>query len=476
MAEAAKSEGSAAARFLLVWVLPIALAAAVAFAPQILGDGDTFWHIAAGRWMIAHGQVPRGDPFSFTFAGRPWLAHEWLTEVAMAAAYLAAAWRGVMLLTGLAAGAIAALGARYLLRWCSPLTTFATLAIGLGCVAPGMLARPHFLVLPLAALWTILLLDAREANRAPSAWLALLMGLWANLHSSFIVGFALLLGFGLEALLDIRSWRRPALLGWIGVIGLCAVAMLATPHGVEGLAFPIRVLNMKTLPSITEWRGPDFLRLEPVEIALLVGLFALFWRGAKLSAVRALILLGLVHMSLQHVRQEVLLGVLAPLIVAEPLGRALGAERSVSVPWRLPRPQGAIAAALAAVVLAARLTVPEVRIDGPTAPVSALKQVPPALRAQPVLNAYNFGGYLIFEGVRPYIDGRADMYGDAFVANDDAIQRGDAAALAAALKRYPIRWAILAAGQPVIGALAATPGWKQAYADDFAVVLVKADP
>jgi hypothetical protein len=476
MAEAAKSERNAAARFLLVWVLPIMLGGAVAFAPPILGDGDTFWHIAAGRWMTAHGQVPRADPFSFTFAGRPWLAHEWLAEVAMAAAYLAAAWQGVMLLTGLAAGAIAALGARYLLRWCSPLTTFTTLAIGLGCVAPGMLARPHFLVLPVAAVWTIWLLDARESNRAPSLWLALLMALWANLHSSFVVGLALLLAFGLEALLDVRHWSRPALLGWIGVAALCAVAMLATPHGLDGLAFPIRVLNMKTLASITEWRGPDFLRLEPVEIALLTGLFALLWRGVRLTAVRALILLGLVHMSLQHVRQEVLLGALGPLIVAEPLGRALGAEQPLAVPWRLPGPQGAIAAALAVVVLAARLTVPAVRLDGPTAPVSALKQVPPALRAQPVLNAYNFGGYLIFEGVRPYIDGRADLYGDAFVANDDAIQRGDAGALAAALKRYPIRWAILAAGQPVVGALEATPGWRRTYADDFAVVLVNTAP
>ena len=33
------------------WVIPIAVMGAVAFAPPILNDGDTFWHIAAGRWM-----------------------------------------------------------------------------------------------------------------------------------------------------------------------------------------------------------------------------------------------------------------------------------------------------------------------------------------------------------------------------------------------------------------------------------------
>ena len=48
------------------------------------------------------------------------------------------------------------------------------LALGLACVAPGMLARPHFLVLPLLALWTIALLDrprtAQGAPRSGSRW------------------------------------------------------------------------------------------------------------------------------------------------------------------------------------------------------------------------------------------------------------------------------------------------------------------
>jgi hypothetical protein len=40
-----------------------------------------------------------------------------------------------------------------------------------------------------------------------------------------------------------------------------------------------------------------------------------------------------------------------------------------------------------------------------------LAAVPPELRAKPVLNDYGFGGYLIWSGVRPFIDGRADTYG-----------------------------------------------------------------
>jgi hypothetical protein len=463
-------------RFAVLWLVPLAIAAAVCFAPQVLGDGDTFWHLAAGRWMIAHGAVPATDPFSFTFAGRPWMAHEWLSEVFMAAAWLAAGWSGVMLLTGLAAGALTALMAAWLLRWLSPLCALLALALGLACVGPGLLARPHFLALPVLALWTLGLMQAREQCRPPSLWLALLLALWANLHSSFIVGLIVAAAFALEAALDFKTWTRRSLVGWAAFLALSVVATLATPHGIEGLAFPLKVLNMKTLPVITEWQGPDFMKVTSLEIAILGGLFFAFWKGAKLTAVRAAILLGLAHMSLQHVRQEVLLGVVGPLILAEPLGRALGRTDPAPLGWRAPPVQAALGAALLAAILLARLLAPMTRVDGPTAPVTALARTPAALRATPVLNDYNFGGYLIFEGVRPYIDGRADMYGDLFVADDDAIQRGAQPAIARAIARYHIRWAILRPDRPLVGSLEHMPGWKRLYADKYAVVLANTVP
>jgi hypothetical protein len=463
-------------RFLVIWVIPTLLLALVSFAPPILGDGDTFWHVAAGRWMIAHGAVPAADPFSFTFAGQPWMAHEWLSEVAMALAWLAAGWSGVMVLTGLAVAALALLIGAWLLRWLSPLSAVAALVVGLACVAPGMLARPHLMALPVLALWTIELLGAREAGRAPALWSALLMVLWANLHSSFVVGIGLAAALALEAGLDVKAWRRRTLIGWAGFLALTVAAALATPHGVDGLTFPLKVLNMKALPAITEWQPPDFMQISPLEIALLGGLFAAFWRGARLSAVRALILIGLIHLSLQHVRQEVLLGVVGPLILAEPLGRALGRQAAARVRWDVPTPQTVLGGALVAAAVVGRIAVQEVRIDGPTAPVTALAHVPADMRRAPVLNDYDFGGYLIFEGVKPYIDGRADMYGDDFVAKDQDLQNGYESALQATLARWRIRWSILRPDLPLVGVLDRTPGWKRLYADKYAVVQVKTGP
>jgi len=37
---------------------------------------DTYLHIAAGRWTLAHAALPVHDPFSHSLAGATWVPHE----------------------------------------------------------------------------------------------------------------------------------------------------------------------------------------------------------------------------------------------------------------------------------------------------------------------------------------------------------------------------------------------------------------
>jgi hypothetical protein len=43
-------------------------------------DADPYWHIATGRWILAHGTVPKQDIFSFSMPGAPWTSPEWLAR------------------------------------------------------------------------------------------------------------------------------------------------------------------------------------------------------------------------------------------------------------------------------------------------------------------------------------------------------------------------------------------------------------
>lgn len=447
--------------------------AVVAFAPQVLNDADTYWHLAAGQWMVDHRQILRTDVFSYTHAGKSWHAHEWLAEVIMALAYRAAGWSGLVLLYGLAAATAVALVTRRLARHLPPFSLAVALTLAFSCMAPGLLARPHLLALPLVVTWMDGLLAAREADRAPPLLLASLMALWANMHGGHVFGLGLIAPFALEALIEAEPSRRAAVFRAWAAFGLASLAAaLATPFGIAGLVYPLQLVGLNFLPEIAEWRPQDFSKIGPFEIALMASLFVMLQRGVRIPAVRLALLLVLFHMALHQSRHQFLLGPLAAMLLADPLGRALAPD--------LPAPSSTRARSwitgcvvLALALAGVRLSAPTVRIDGPRSPIAALRQVPPDLRAQPVFNAYGFGGYLIFAGVRPFIDGRSDMYGEAFSSAFFRAARPDAEVLDKLLTRWGVSWTMLTPQDPTTRIMDRRPGWRRLYSDRYAVIHVR---
>ena len=459
------------------WARPAAILvpALIAFAffliaPAVLGDGDTYWHIKAGQWMLQHLAVPRTDPFTYTFAGQPWHAHEWLAEVALALAYALGGWSGAVILGAAAFAATIAVLARELTRRLEVPFAILALVLATGCLAPSLLLRPHLFMTPLLALWTAVLLDARRRGRAPALGWAALILLWANLHASVIFALGLIAPFALEALLDARARPWPAVRDW-GLFAIAAaVAALVTPFGLDGLLFPLRVAGMASLNTIVEWRPLDLTRLQPAEIAMAAGLFVLVMRRRAVPPLRIILLLVLAYMTLAHQRHQVLLAIVGALTLADASGRQ---RPSAPPPARVQAWACAAAAILALGLAGLRMSQPMVRADGPATPAAALAHAPQALRAKPVFNDYAMGGYLIFQGVRPFIDGRTDMYGDAFDRPYTAALDGDRAALDELLARYGAAWTLLAPSSPAVRMLDAEPGWRRLYADRYAVIHVR---
>jgi hypothetical protein len=441
----------------------LAAFALAAFSPGLLNDGDSYWHIRAGEWMIAHGAVLRADPFSYTAAGAPWHTQEWLAEILMAVSWRGG-WPGVHLLFATGAGLTSSVVAWFVRKHADFVPALLTVVLGLACVTGSLLARPHMLALPLLAIWTAGLVAAREKNTAPSWWLIPVMPLWANLHGSFAFGLALAGALAIEAVIESPD-RRKAVLGWGLFTAVAIASALVTPFGLQGLLFPFRLSAMQGLGHIGEWQASDFSQISPFAIALLTALFVLGRGNLKIPAVRLLILLGLVWLALAHGRHQMLLGVCAPLLLAPSLAKAWPAKTESSRPLF-----AALALAGLMALTAARLAIPVVRGDDPVSPVSALAHVPRFVRETPVLNDYGFGGYLIWNGVRPFIDSRADLYGDIFLQNYADITAPDKDALAATLTFYHVRWTIFPREAPVVKLLDATPGWRRFYADKLAVV------
>jgi hypothetical protein len=350
----------------------------------------------------------------------------------------------------------------------------AIVAIGLSLVTANLLARPHVLALPLAAAWGAGLIAARDRRRAPPLGLAALMTAWVNMHGGFIFGLMLIGPFALEAateapvgarLFAARAWAKFAL--------VAVAAALINPYGIEAFLLPLRLMSVENLSRISEWRPQDFSHIGTMELALLTLLGLTLTRPFATPPIRAMLLIALVAMALQHSRHQVLLGIFAPMLLARPIAAAIGAE-SAGEEWRrvariaLP---STVAAVMATGVF--RLMMPIQQTDGASAPISALSAVPLELRRKAVLNEYAFGGFLIFEHVRPFIDARVELYGDGMLNLYDKLRSGDREAVEDALKRYDIAGTLFAPDNRIVATLDREPGWRRLYADATAVIHVR---
>ena len=470
----AASARSLSAEAAFAWIVAAAIFAGVLWLSALLRDSDTLWHIAVGDWILAHHAVPALDTFSYTAAGKPWMAHEWLSEVALAIAYGGAGWNGLMMLTaGAAAGAVG-LVAFYVRRRVRLDFAVMLILLTVSCAAPSLLSRPHMIALPVVALWTIGLVSARAKARTPSLWLLPAMTLWANLHGGFMLGLVLTAALGTEAFFDADADRRAVVRGWGLFIAAAVAAAAITPMGIGTLLFPFRLMSMRNLYQIMEWRPTDFSHLDGVTVSILVGLYLGLTGTLRLPRFRVLLVAGLVFSTMQHVRNVQLFGILMPLLIADPLGKAAPPLRALN--FRVPQwiPVG-LAGAAAVLSLAFRIGLPLDRTGDDSYAAEALAAVPADLRTKPVFNEYGFGGLLIFNGIKPFVDGRADLYGDSFLDTYVSIIRSKSDLLNDVLCRYGVEWTMFGPKTDVPALMDRTPGWHRIYTDKMAVIHVRDD-
>jgi hypothetical protein len=97
--------------------------------------------------------------------------------------------------------------------------------------------------------------------------------------------------------------------------------------------------------------------------------------------------------------------------------------------------------------------------------------------AGPVLNYYDFGGYLDFIGIPPFIDGRTELYGADFTLRHyRAVSLISIPDLLALLDQYGIKATLLSPKTPAVALLDRLPDWKRVYSDDVAVVHLRQTP
>lgn len=245
-------------------------------------DADLWGHVRFGIDILESWRLPVDDPYSFT-QDKPWVNHEWLSELLMGAAWLLGGARGLVVLKGLM------LSATLFVIW----TAFrrARLSVQLGALLVLVAGSLHMTSPLRPQLWTYLCLailcrllvsGSLRARRV----LPLVFVVWANSHGGWVVGCGVLLAWAVG-----ESWeRRDVGRQWLWLVLACVAATLVTPYGWTLWHFV--ATTVRPTREIAEWMplwqlDPWF--WLPWGLGVVVAAWAL-WQPGERRVARALVL------------------------------------------------------------------------------------------------------------------------------------------------------------------------------------------
>lgn len=458
----------------------------------LLADGDTGWHIRAGEYILAHGQVPHSDLFSFTRPDAPWCAWEWLADVLFALAHRAAGLKGVVLLAGTVIASCLTLLFRHMLaRGSGFFVALGVCLLAAGASGIHFLARPHvFTLLFLAGSLWLLGRDRREPRG--SVWLLIpLTALWANLHAGFVALPVSIAALVAAAAIE-RRWdlaRRYAALA-----AACAAASLANPYGIGLHRHIVEYLRSDWIrQAVDEFQSPKFRSESSVhfEILLFGGLLAtaaLLRRGRLGEAV---LVVGWAHAALVSVRNvPVFAVVVAPILAAQASRSWTGWARdrpACSVVSILDRVGAGFASSArytslwpAALLLVLAILPGHWPRDFPENkfPVGLVGRHQDAIAGARVFTSDQWGDYLLYRfgpSQSVFIDGRSDFYGPEIgeLYLRTAYGRGD---WQGTLERYRVALVLAPKEWPLADLLSSTPGWRLVEQDGQAALFARSSP
>lgn len=511
-AETCVSEPSRLERQLFFILAGVALVYAFIAGLATVGDPDSGWHLATGRWVAQHHHVFTGDVFSYTVAGTP-------------AIYPAGG--------GLLLYWIYLLGGYNLLSWLGATASLATVALllrrgSIVSAAIAILAVPFiaFRAAPRSELFAIVLFAAYlsllwqnyQTGRARLWLLPLLMLVWVNVHFSFFSGLGLLAAFAVVDVLELPfagERRRDALrrlnheIPWFLA---AAIATLANPWGWKYYPALLDYTRVVSTLYINEWAPMSWNWINPLtsfslrntsdlfHVLLAVALMAIVASIVQLRWGAACLLMGAVYQATQHVRMVALASCIIVVV-----GGAVLYSTLRGMALRMPSPRARSILAMTAFLLFAALAVMR-SVDVITNyhylaernlstfgtglsgwfPRGAAEFIQNQNLPGEVLNTFNEGGYILWTlgpQRRDYIDGRGVPFGRAFAEHGGELLSTplDTAAWQQEADHYGINTIVFPLTLDEISLSRLTSDchsqqWRPVYLDEVSIVLVRRTP
>lgn len=484
----------------------LALLGTLVFTPvstRLLSDAGIGWHIRTGQLILATHELPRVDPFSSQIR-KPWIAWEWLYDIAVGQLDSWCGLNGVVWLTAVIIAAVFAWTFRLMLaRGTNLVVAFLLVLLAISGSMIHFLARPHVVTWLFALAW-FWILDSTERDclqgrgGARRLWfLPISMLVWVNVHGGFLLGFVLLGIFWLAALWTwwntkpdrieesfqkIASGHRLRTLTWIGVLSV--LASFVNPYGWKLHEHIYSYLSNRSLMDhIEEFQSPNFhgIAQKCFLVLLLISIATLAARRRSVRVSHILVVLFAVYAGLYAARNIPVSAILLAVIIG-PLLPAIGvsgfARRMTEVDSGLRGHLWPVV--LTVLTLGIALNAGRVGssqwMDAHFAPTRMPVAAVNFLREEgvkgPVLSPDYWGGYLIYRlypETSVVVDDRHDFYGEDFLQLYLKMLHVEPG-WRDFLNLHVVATAVLPTKSPLAVILSQTQDWNTVYKDDVATV------
>jgi hypothetical protein len=483
-----------------------------ALGPTLLGDADIGWHIRNGDHILATHSVPRTDYFSYTMAGRPWYAWEWLYDIIVSKTHSRAGLDGVVLLSSFFGALTFAWMFRLALRLSGNFVVAGGLTL-LSAVAASihLLARPHLLTWLLTLVCFEQISSYQRGERRHLFLVPALMPVWVNLHGGFLVGIALL-----PLVIAANLWTRctasaPESRGRAQerlqhlslILPLTLIATLLNPYGYRLYVHLYGYLADRFLmDNISEFLSPDFhlAQVKAFALLLIATLVALAVNKNRPGPFEVLVLGFSAWIGLYSTRNIPIASILLTLTAAPILGGAIRelmhdngrvawlrnlaaksegfSTRIIATDLRLKGHAFAAFATVTLLMVGLRPGRTELTFDAKKMPVQAAEYMAAHNIRGHFLSPDGWGGYLIYRlypDVRMMMDDRHDFYGRAYVRDYMKTVRSGFG-WRELLDAKAVDWVLVPPDYPLANTLKAVPDWKVIYDDGTAIIFARAGP
>jgi hypothetical protein len=455
-----------------------------------INDPDFWWHLRTGQLIVQTGTIPHFDPYSFTNLGKPWVAHEWLSEILFYDLFRLGSYSLLIFVFSLVITGAFLLAYLRSPRDSRPYVAGFVVLLGAITTAPTWGVRPQMLSLLLTSL-VLCLLDRfrKEGNLKFLYPLPLITLIWVNLHAGYFLGLAIIVLAIFGGLIDMfmerlqrkapsESHSLKCITILCGVLVICVFTTLANPNGLGILFYPFQTLTSPAMHQfIQEWFSPDFHSLEwqPLAIFLLALIGVGMFGKKRISPTQIILTLFFGYAALRSMRNIPLFVIVAIPVLAEQINALIQIPVEADSPNRLRKVLVPILLAVFVFVVGLRflqVIQQQPESESKSFPSGAVDWIEINRPEGQLFNTYGWGGYLIwrlYPQYPVYIDGRADVYGDKFLYAYTDIYR-NRPGWEQDLEAQSVRLVLIEPESSLAGALQQSPAWNVVYQDQISVL------